>query len=108
MESFDYIIVGAGIAGLSVAAELAGRGRVLVIEREEHPAFHATGRSAALYAETYGPPVIRALTIASRRFYEAPPEGFSETPLLTPRGVLHIAREDQLGELDDLARDLAQ
>ncbi|HEX4712605.1 FAD-dependent oxidoreductase [Phenylobacterium sp.] len=76
MKSFDYIIVGAGIAGLSVAAELAQRGPVLVIEREAHPGFHATGRSAALYAETYGPPVIRALTIASRASMRRRRRGF--------------------------------
>ncbi|HEY8005090.1 MAG TPA: FAD-binding oxidoreductase [Phenylobacterium sp.] len=107
MDSFNFIIVGAGIAGLGVAAELAQRHRVLVIEREAHPAFHSTGRSAALYLESYGPPVIRQLTAASRGFFEAPPEGFAETPLLAPRGGLHIAREDQVDELESLADDLA-
>ena len=65
---YDFVIVGAGIAGASVAAELALRGRTLVLEREAQPGHHTTGRSAAVFAENYGPPVIRALTRASRAF----------------------------------------
>jgi D-arginine dehydrogenase len=92
---FDYAIIGAGIAGASVAYQLADHGSVVLLERESQPGYHSTGRSAAMFMETYGTPTIRALTRASRAFYEAPPEGFSDHPLLTPRGVLYIARDDQ-------------
>ncbi|MDE2393949.1 MAG: FAD-dependent oxidoreductase, partial [Burkholderiales bacterium] len=66
MSDFDVAIVGAGIAGASLAARLAGRGRVLLLERESQPGLHSTGRSAAMFMESYGPPQVRALTRASR------------------------------------------
>lgn len=98
---FDIAVIGAGIAGASVAAELAMAGRhVLLIERESQPGYHTTGRSAALFTETYGPPAIRALSRASARFFDHPPAGFCANPILTPRGVLMIARADQMGTLE--------
>lgn len=100
MEQADFLIVGAGMAGASAAYELAGHGRVLLLEREAQPGYHSTGRSAALYTQTYGHAVVRALTVASWDFYSSPPEGFSEHPLLTPRGVLLIGRADQEPALD--------
>ncbi len=101
----DVIIIGAGIAGASAAYELALTRRVLLLEREDQPGYHTTGRSAALFIKSYGNAQIRALTLASERFYTAQPEGFSEVPLLTPRGALLIGREDQK---DLLAAELAQ
>jgi D-arginine dehydrogenase len=96
METYDIILVGGGIAGASAAAELASLGRVLLLEREDAPGYHSTGRSAALYTQTYGPPEIRALTVASRAFFDAAvASGFAENPVLTPRGVLLVARPDQ-------------
>jgi D-arginine dehydrogenase len=100
MTQFDYAVIGGGIAGISVAAELARSHRVLVLEREPHLAYHTTGRSAAIYSETYGNRAIRALSSGSRRFFESPPEGFSEHPLLTPRACLYIGREDQREEVE--------
>ncbi len=100
MQSADFLVVGAGMAGASAAYELAASGTVIVLEREEQPGYHATGRSAALYSQTYGHAVVRALTVASWDFYTAPPEGFAEHPLLTPRGVLLIGRDDQRAALD--------
>jgi D-arginine dehydrogenase len=97
-ERFDFLVVGGGIAGVSVAYELARDGRVCVLEREEQLAVHATGRSAAIYMETYGNGPVRALTTASRAFYVAPPAGFAEEPLVTPRGALFFADEAHLGE----------
>ena len=108
-ETFDFLIVGAGIAGVSAAYSLALKGSVLLLEQEDHAGYHTTGRSAALFAETYGNRPIRALTKASRAFFTDPPDGLSDVPLLTPRGCLHIAREDQLDRLDTIeqsARDL--
>ena len=101
VERVDFLVVGAGMAGASAAYELAAHGSVLVLEREPQPGYHSTGRSAALYTQTYGHPVVRALTVASWDFYTAPPEGFTEHPLLTPRGVLLIGRADQTAALDE-------
>src|SRR5216117_3573497 len=82
VENADFIVIGAGVAGASVAYFLARHARVVVLEREPHPGYHSTGRSAALLMETYGPEQVRALTRASRRFFENPPAGFVEHPLL--------------------------
>src|SRR5271165_5077350 len=92
---FDIAVVGGGIAGASVAAHLSRAARVVVLERESQPGFHATGRSAALFSETYGNTVVRALSRASREFLFTPPDGFSDHALATPRGTLHVARRDQ-------------
>ena len=51
-QNTDFLIVGAGIAGASVAYHLAAHGKVLLLEMEEQPGYHSTGRSAALYAES--------------------------------------------------------
>ncbi|HEV2678599.1 MAG TPA: FAD-binding oxidoreductase [Aliidongia sp.] len=104
MHQFDFLIVGAGIAGAGIALELAGNARIAVLEREAFPGYHTTGRSAALFSESYGNAPIRALTSGSRAFFEAPPQGFTEHPLVTPRGCLFIAREDQLAALEDHRR----
>jgi D-arginine dehydrogenase len=93
--SHDFIVIGAGIAGASVAYELSRAARVCVIEGEGRPGMHATGRSAALFAPSYGGREIRALTRASRAFFDAPPSGFSAHALLKHRGCLYIARADQ-------------
>jgi D-arginine dehydrogenase len=96
----DFLVVGAGIAGASVAYFLAPHGRVVVLEREAHPGYHSTGRSVALFSETYGTPQVRALSCASRSFLEQPPPGFTETPILTPRGALMVARPGQDAAVD--------
>ncbi|HEY2523465.1 MAG TPA: FAD-binding oxidoreductase [Candidatus Binataceae bacterium] len=95
MESFDFIVVGCGIAGASAGYELAAHGRVLVLERESQPGYHTTGRSAALFVQTHGPAVIRALSRGAKNFFLDPPAGFTEHPLLTERGMLLIGRGDQ-------------
>ncbi|UCZ87335.1 FAD-binding oxidoreductase [Pseudomonas sp. L5B5] len=90
MIETDFIIIGAGIAGASTGYWLSRHGRVVVLERESHPGYHSTGRSAALYTAAYGTPQVRALTVASRAFFDQPPEGFCEHPLLTPRGEMTV------------------
>lgn len=102
-ETFDIVVIGAGIAGASVAAELAPTRRVAVLEREQFPGYHSTGRSAALFSEIYGNSVVRALSRASREFFYSPPQGFCETPLVKPRGALYIARADQAARLAGFA-----
>ena len=100
MTHYRFAIVGAGIAGASAGYHLAAAGKTLLIERESQPGYHSTGRSAALYTETYGNRAIRAITIASRPFFEHPPAGFTAHPLLTPRGTMVVARADQRLKLE--------
>jgi len=102
VPEFDAVIVGAGIAGASFAHALAPHARVLLLEREAHPGVHSTGRSAAMFMESYGPPQVRALTRASRAFYEQPPAGFAEAPILSARGALYAAWQGQQVALDAL------
>jgi D-arginine dehydrogenase len=103
---FDFAIVGAGIAGASLAFRLSPRTSVLLLEAEIQPGLHSTGRSAAMFMESYGPPQVRALTRASRAFYEHPPAGFAEVPLVGPRGALYAAWQGQQAELDRLHAEL--
>jgi D-arginine dehydrogenase len=108
MREFDVAIMGAGIAGASLAWRLAGLRSVALIERESQPGYHATGRSAAMFMESYGPPGVRALTRASRAFYDQPPEGFAAAPLLRPRGALYLATLGQEAQMAKLRGELAQ
>jgi len=90
MQTADVLIFGAGMAGASAAYFLASHKKVILLERETQPGYHSTGRSAALYSETYGNATVRAITTASRPFYFNPPTGFSPYPLVTPRGSLSV------------------
>lgn len=105
-EQFDFLVIGAGAAGSSVAYELSTRGRVALVEREAAPAYHSTSRSAAVLAENYGPVGWQRLSTASRAFFENPPEGFAEHPLLKPLGALFFATKDEAHLLEDSAREL--
>ena len=100
-QIFDFVVIGAGIAGASVAYELADSGSVMLLERESMPGYHSTGRSAALYAPIYGPAPIRALTRASGAFFQTPPNGFCDADLLSPRDVVMIGRSDQKPHIDE-------
>jgi D-arginine dehydrogenase len=108
-QQADFVIVGGGIAGASVGYFLAPHARVVLLERESQPGYHSTGRSAALFLESYGTPQVRALTRASRAFLDAPPPGFAEHPVLGPRGCLLVAapgQEELLQEHWDLLRSM--
>ena len=98
MSQYDIAIVGAGMAGAGLAAALAGRARVLLLEAEERPGYHSTGRSAAFWSETYGGPLIQPLTSASRA---------ALAPFLGPRGCIHIADAAGEGALASLADEFA-
>jgi D-arginine dehydrogenase len=95
----DVLIVGGGIAGAGAAYEIAAFASVLVLERENRCGYHSTGRSAASFTENYGGEVVRRLAMASRAFLEAPPAGFCDHPLLSPRGMITIGRADQSEQL---------
>ena len=103
IEHFDIAVVGAGIAGASVAYELADSARVVVFEQERLAGYHSTGRSAALLNLVGGGPRLQEWTRHSRSFLVDPPDGFVDTPLLSTRPLAFVARADQMDALDDLA-----
>jgi len=96
----DIAIVGAGIAGASLAAMIGDRARVVLIEAESQPGYHSTGRSAAFWSESYGGPLVQPLTTASKPWLDA--HGF-----LHPRGCIHIADVGGRPALDILAAEMA-
>lgn len=102
MQTYDYAVIGAGIVGASFAARMAPKASVLLLEAEPHPGYHSTGRSAALYTCLYGNELVRAITRAGREFLDAPPLGFAEHPLLTPRGRLYVGDENLRDTLEDI------
>ncbi len=105
MTVCDVVVIGGGMAGAAAAYELAARCRVVLVERETVCGYHATGRSAASFTENYGNRVIRRLATAGRAFFESPPAGFADHPLVRRRGMLTIARADQRSAL---GRELAR
>ncbi|MBO6520385.1 MAG: FAD-binding oxidoreductase [Rhodospirillales bacterium] len=106
MPNAKFAVIGAGIAGASLSyrlAEAVGDGSdIILLEREDSPGYHSTGRSAAVYTETYGPAVIRALTAASRPFFDNPPAGFAAQPLLHPLGIMLVGGEDRRAKAEEL------
>jgi D-arginine dehydrogenase len=103
----DVAIIGAGMAGASLAAEIGARASVLLIEAEAHPGYHATGRSAAFWSESYGGPRVQPLTTASGAFLHDPPAAFHERSFLRPRGAISLVEEGQEAALDAMQRDFA-
>jgi D-arginine dehydrogenase len=96
---FDIAIVGGGMAGASLAAEVAADARVLLLEAEAQPGYHATGRSAAFWSQTYGGPGVQPLTAASGAILRKPPDTLGGESFLRPRGDLLIGREQDAGTL---------
>jgi D-arginine dehydrogenase len=99
-ERFDFAIVGAGMAGASLAAGLAPHGRVLLLEAEDRPGYHATGRSAAFWTQSYGGPLVLPLTAASGPFLKS-------HGLLSQRGALTLARAEEAAGLEAFAEEFA-
>jgi D-arginine dehydrogenase len=99
-EHYDIAIVGAGMAGASLAAELAPHARVVLLEAEDHPGYHTTGRSAAFWDECYGGPKIVPLTVASGPY-------LTEHGFLSPRGGLYIGRDEDAATLDSFMDEFA-
>jgi D-arginine dehydrogenase len=94
MSDFDVIIVGGGIAGAGLGAEIAANRRTLIIEAEEQCGYHSTGRSAAFFLESYGGPDVGKLTAASGAFLAQPSADFSDRGFLHRRGALHLSEGD--------------
>jgi D-arginine dehydrogenase len=107
MSDFDTAIIGAGIAGASLAAELSAHRSVVLIEAEAHPGYHSTGRSAAFWDECYGGPDVQPLTTASGPFLASPPTDFHGGPLMHPRGALHIGTDGQQKLATDMLGEFA-
>jgi D-arginine dehydrogenase len=97
---YDIAIVGAGMAGASLAAAIGSRARIVVLEAEDTPGYHATGRSAAFWSETYGGPAIQPLTTASGPILKAGGH-------LAPLGSLHIGRAEDAGAIDAFLTEFA-
>jgi D-arginine dehydrogenase len=105
METSDIIVIGAGIAGMSAAAELAADASVTVLEMEAQPGYHASGRSAAYFAAAYGKKIIRDFTGCCESFLLEPPDGFTDVQLLRPRDCMFFGREDQAEKLLAMQED---
>lgn len=101
----DFVVIGGGIAGAAAAAHLAPHGSVVLLEKETSLAYHTTGRSAAIFIVNYGAEGSRPLARASNAFFEDPPDYAVDSPLLTPRGALWVARPDQIETLDRIAEE---
>ncbi len=105
MQRYDIAVIGGGIAGASVASALAPRRSVVILERESQPGYHSTGRSAAMLIESNGNAAIRALAIAGKSFMAAPPSGFSDAPILTPRGSLFVGSAQNRALVEKMYED---
>ena len=103
----DIIVIGAGIAGVSAAASCSSDARVALLETESHPGTHATGRSAAYFAPSYGNEVIRAISAAGESFFRQPPQEYFPQAILKPRANVYIARDEQMQSLDTMASEIA-
>jgi D-arginine dehydrogenase len=100
-------MIGGGIAGLSAAAALSAHAGVTVLEAEEQIGFHSSGRSATMLHYALGDRLVRALTLASRGFFDDPPEDFAEVPIGRPMPVLIFARDDEREALDALDEEIS-
>ncbi|AWW73945.1 FAD-dependent oxidoreductase [Erythrobacter sp. KY5] len=94
---YDFAIIGAGMAGASIAAELAEHAKVIVLEAEDAPGYHSTGRSAAFWEECYGGPGVVPLTLASGEYLR-------EHGFLSQRGALYIGRAEDRAQMDSFVR----
>jgi D-arginine dehydrogenase len=97
----DFLVIGAGVSGAAAAAELATAGTTTLIEMEERPGYHSSGRSAALYTPNYGPAMVRTIVAASAEFYRNPPAGFADHPLLTPRQAMSFVPAGHEAKIDE-------
>ena len=107
MNNPDILVIGGGIAGLSAAAALSKHARVAVLEAEDQVGYHSSGRSATMLHYALGDRLVRALTLASRPFFDNPPDGFTDVPIGRPMPVLIHARDDEREALDRLEADLS-
>ena len=103
----DILIIGGGVAGLSAAAALAPGAKVRVLEAEDQPGFHASGRSATMFHYALGDSLVRSLTLASRSLFDSPPGGFTDAPLGHAMPILVHARAEEVAALEAEQAELA-
>jgi D-arginine dehydrogenase len=108
VETADILVIGGGIAGLSAAAALSKHARVTVLEAEEQVGYHSSGRSATMLHYALGDRLVRALTLASRPFFDDPPASFSDVPIGRRMPVLVHARDDEVDALNELQAELSR
>lgn len=107
MKNVDIVIVGGGMAGASLGAEVARDVRTLILEMEQSAGYHSTGRSVAFWEETYGGPAVQPLTTASGPLLARPHPSFHHTGFLSPRRTLHVGRASDVGKRDTLQSQFA-
>lgn len=100
MTRYDVAIVGAGMAGASLAAAVAPHASVLLLEAEDLPGYHATGRSAAFWSESYGGPGVQPLTTASGK-------ALRDGGFLDDLGSLHIGRAADEAAIESFLAEFA-
>ena len=103
---FDVVVIGSGMAGISLASELSINLSVCVLEKENLLSYHSTGRSMAFYIESYGNETVRKLTTASKNFFNSFEDQQSKRKLLNKRGVLHIGNKAQIQIINNLYNNL--
>lgn len=102
--TFDIVIIGGGMAGASLGAQLAGHAQTLILEMEPVAGYHATGRSVAFWQESYGGPTVQPLTTASGPLLDRPDPDLSNRSFLSDRRTLHIGRADTMAKRDSMLR----
>lgn len=107
MSLVDVAIIGAGIAGAGLAATIGRSKSTLLLEAEQYPGYHSTGRSAAFWSETYGGPAIQPLTTASFAYLKSPPSDFSPQGFLKKRGALHLGTQADKKAASDMLAEFA-
>jgi D-arginine dehydrogenase len=99
----DVLVIGGGMAGVGAAARLAGEAEVILLEAEDAIGRHSTGRSAAIFLRNYGNATLRALNASSESVFREP-EGISDSSLLSRRGEMLVASEEELPDLEAYMR----
>lgn len=102
-NQYEIIVVGAGIAGVAAGAYLSKTAKVLILEMEEQPGYHATGRSAAFFTTTYGNELSRKIGRIVSPFFASPPDELTDVALLHPRDSIFVAGEEQVDQLNRVA-----
>jgi D-arginine dehydrogenase len=105
MNEYDTVVIGGGMAGASIAALLADHQTVAILEAEDNPGYHATGRSAAFWTESYGGPLVQPLTSASGPFLANPPPNYSAQSFLKKRGALYLGTRAHQVQADQMIAD---
>lgn len=108
MITCDFLIIGAGIAGSSAGYHFAGLGKTIILEREDVPGYHSTGRSAAIYRETHGSKTICSLSRASFAFFNNPPADLADVPILSDRGILFTGGDDEERAITEIEHIVGQ